>query len=104
MSDKITKTVTYEINPDGNCGKCWSGLKEHCPNPLSDDFQYFCMPFQTMLKSELKTYGMFSHRNYQQCQPCKDYLSDRKQFKEEQDSWNIDVPLGFMQSSEDRSE
>lgn len=65
MSDKITKTVTYEIEPSGDCGKCQFILKA----------VRYCIPFDLQLKSHC---DWQYNETYEQCQACRDYLEAEK--------------------------
>lgn len=64
MSNKITKTVTYEIEPSGDCRKCdnWIFTGQH-----GQDVE--CIVF----REDLGEVDRFS-----QCQACKEYLEAEK--------------------------
>lgn len=61
MSDKITKTVTYEIERYGNCWncECLTELKQYKNS-------HICIAFNEEIN------------NCEQCRACKEYLSQEK--------------------------
>lgn len=60
MSNKITKTVIFEIEPSGNC--------IDCPSRRVLQWHTFCMAFGWNLHIP----------GVKQCVPCKDYLAEQK--------------------------
>lgn len=73
MSDKIYRTVTYEIEPSGDCGKCKS-----CKNNTL--CTAFSEPIMEMTyKVSMRTGATLTDKLVpSQCQACKDYLEHEK--------------------------
>lgn len=72
MSDKIYRTVTYEIEPSGDCDNCKSRKDSRCL--VFDEFIYV-----HKYKNGNAVMGMvLMVTENKQCQACKDYLSQEK--------------------------
>lgn len=65
MSNKITKTVTFEIEPSGDCGKCKARVKS-CNH---------CMAFNDFILANSAYNGDVK---YYQLSACRDYLAQQK--------------------------
>lgn len=66
MSDKIYRTVTYEIEPSGDCTRCKARDKSY----------NHCMAFNDFILTNTAWNGDIK---YYQLEKCKDYLSQEKQ-------------------------
>lgn len=64
MSDKIYRTVTFEIEPSGDCIKCEA---QHTQLGNVD----YCRAFNENIK-------WYQSSGYRNCQACKDYLEAEK--------------------------